>query len=75
MGKNTIKFYRKLTTEKLKNLLKSFETAQNNIEHLLIECKKTGDSTTKLEKKMYDNEIDINLIRMELNKRLWKESI
>lgn len=74
MGKSTIKFYRKLKTENLRSLLKSLETAQYNTEFLINQFEKNGESTYNLEKKMVDYEIDISIIRTELNKRLWRES-
>ena len=74
MGKNTVKLYRTIKTEKLQNLLKSLETAQFNTEYIIGEVKKSGEDVTKLEQNMVDYEIDISLIRMELNKRLWKEA-
>ena len=73
MAKNTIGFYEELRTENLQNLLSGLETAQYNTEYIIGEVEKTGGSVYKLENKMIDYEIDISLIRMELNKRLWKE--
>ena len=73
MGKNTIKFYEELKTPNLKNLLTSLETAQYNTEYLIGEVDKSGGSVVELEQKMVDYEIDVSLIRMELNKRLWNE--
>ena len=74
MGKNTIKFYQKLETRKLKILLKNFEIAQNNTENIMEVSEKEGYNVFELVEKISDFEIDIRLIRMELNKRLWKDS-
>lgn len=69
--RNTIKFYRKLETEKLQLLLQNLETAMYNVDYIINQ----GDNdTTVLEKSMIDYEIDTHLIRMELNKRLWASS-
>lgn len=73
MGKNTIKFYEQLKTEKLQNLLKGLETAYYNTDYIMSEVQKNGDSVHSFQQKMIDYQIDISLIRMELNKRLWDE--
>lgn len=73
-NKNTIKMYRSLETEQLKMLLNSFETAQNNTENIMENVEKRGGSVYKLEEKISDFDIDIHVIRLELTKRLWKES-
>lgn len=73
MGKSTIKFYERLKTENLRNLLSGLETAQYNTEYIMNEVQKNGGSVSDFERKMIDYEIDISLIRMELNRRLWKE--
>jgi hypothetical protein len=69
MGKSTIKFYEKSKTETLKKLLSSYETAKFNMGFI---NKSVSDN---LEEKISDYEIDISLIRMELNKRLWSDSV
>ena len=71
MGKNTIKFYRKMKTESLKTLLNSYETMLYNTDILIEESKNNNNDYTELEKKLNDYDIDVSLIRMELNKRLW----
>jgi len=74
MGKNTIKFYEELKTENLQNLLKGLETAHYNTDYIISEVEKNGGIVSSFEKKIIDYQIDISLIRMELNRRLWKES-
>ena len=71
MGKSTIGFYEELKTVTLQNLLNGLETAQYNTDYIIGEVEKNGDSVYEFENKMVDYEIDISLIRMELNKRLW----
>ncbi len=73
MEKNTIGFYEELKTVNLQNLLSGLETAQYNTEYIIGEVEKNGGVVCELENKMVDYEIDISIIRMELNKRLWKE--
>ena len=74
----TIKNYEKTETVKLQELLKKYENCLEKLEselsntecgmnlYLLNECE-------KLKNKIADYEIDISIIRMELNKRLWKD--
>lgn len=74
----TIEIYEKTETSKLQNMLKIYEQCLEDSElklsnikcgmslYLLNECE-------ELNKKIVDYEIDISLIRMELNKRLWEE--
>lgn len=59
--KSTIKIYEKANTEDLQYLLKKLERC--------LEYAEIVDDKDKIN----DYEIDIHLIRMELNKRLWKE--
>jgi len=75
MGKSTIEFYEELNTENLQNLLNGLETAQYNTEYIICEVEKKGGSVCDIEKKMIDYEIDVSLIRMELNKRLWDDKV
>jgi len=67
---STIEKYEKMPTEKLRRELSSLETVLENIE-LLID---SHGGEINLDDKKADYEIDISLIRMELNKRLWNES-
>ena len=62
----TIEFYEKTNTKKLQLLLKKYEPILNDIE-LNLEDNYDSD----LKKLSEDYDIDIHLIRMELNKRLW----
>lgn len=62
----TIEFYEKVKTNKLQSLLKKYELEQNEIELNLEE-----NFNSELKNTSDDYEIDIHLIRMELNKRLW----
>ncbi len=73
--KSTIKSYREMKTESLRTLLTSYETMQFNTDSLIVTSIGNGDCVVELEKRMSDYDIDVSLIRMELNKRLWNESI
>lgn len=72
--KNTIKSYREMKTDSLKTLLHSYETMQFNTDSLISKSIDSDNNIVELEKRMSDYDIDVSLIRMELNKRLWKES-
>jgi len=74
MAQNTVKLYEEMKTESLKNLLKGLETVLYNTDFLMNEMEKNGDPVDKISEKIVDYEIDVSLIRMELNKRLWNES-
>lgn len=67
MAENLNDFYQELDTEKLKKILKSLEIAYYNMDYIIND----DVSHVDLKEKMEDYEIDISLIRMELNKRLW----
>ena len=66
---STIEKYEKMRTEKLQRELLSLETALENIE-LIID---SHGGEINLDESKADYEIDISLIRMELNKRFWKK--
>lgn len=67
----TIDFYEKMENNKLKYLYKKYEKISEN-NQLIIENKKINKQyCDKLIKINKDYDIDINLIRMELTKRLW----
>ena len=67
----TIKIYEKTETSKLQSLLLKYEERLERNELLLDELKSKNKNFDKLKKISDDYEIDISLIRMELNKRLW----
>lgn len=73
MEKNMIKFYEESKTGNLQILLNGLETAYDNTEYIIDEIEKNGGNIFMLERKIIDYQIDISLIRMELNKRLWNE--
>lgn len=70
----TIEFYEGEDTSKLRSLLKNYEKISEKNELLIDKAKEEGYNYSELEKESNDYEIDIRLIRMELNKRLWYES-
>lgn len=67
----TIETYEKTETQKLQILLTEYETFLENTEILIERAKSKDEDYTKLEIIRKDYEIDMNLIRMELTKRLW----
>lgn len=70
----TIKIYEKTETVKLQKLLKKYENYLEKSELSLSNMESDNlYEYEKLKNKIADYEIDISLIRMELNKRLWKE--
>ena len=74
MAEDTIKLYEEMKTEKLKTLLKSLETSLYNTDFIMNEIEQDSELIKQLDNKIKDYEIDISLIRMELNKRLWFEN-
>lgn len=64
---NTIKKYQNTETPVLQSLLKRYELESEN-----YELKNSKKFNNEIQKVIDDYEIDIHLIRMELNKRLWK---
>jgi len=70
----TIEIYEQTETEILKLLLKEYEEKSESNEILMDEYKSESKSIYENIKRINnDYEIDIRLIRMELNKRLWNE--
>jgi len=67
----TIETYEKTETLELQMLLTQYETFLENTEILIERAKSKNEDYSKLEKISKDYEIDMNLIRMELTKRLW----
>ena len=70
----TIELYENTETIVLKSLLKEFETFYRNIESIIHVTKSKNEDYEEYQKISKDYEIDIHLIRMELNKRLWNEN-
>lgn len=73
----TIKIYEKTETIKLQKLLKKYEKCLEESELTLSNMESDNLYSIieyeKMKNKIADYEIDISLIRMELNKRLWKD--
>lgn len=72
---NTIKKYQNTETPVLQNLLKDYEKELEKCENLKLLRIALDKSNLDIQKTIDDYEIDIHLIRMELNKRLWKNDI
>lgn len=70
----TIQRYRSLETKQLQSLLKKYEKQLFIIDSQFLTLKQENIILDSLEKEMVDLEIDISLIRNELNKRLWFNS-
>jgi hypothetical protein len=66
-----IDFYGNIKTEELKKMLKKYEKISEKNEILIDMAKEANDNYDELKKENDDYEIDIRLIRMELNRRLW----
>lgn len=73
----TIEIYEKTETSKLQKMLITYENNLKKIELSLFSMESDNlysiKEYEKLKNKIVDYEIDISIIRMELNKRLWKE--
>ena len=67
----TIEIYERTETVKLQSLLKNFETDLEDVDLLIDKSKNKNEKFDDLKKLSDDLEIDVHLIRMELNKRLW----
>jgi hypothetical protein len=71
---DTIKMYEQMTTTNLQTILKSLEYLYEQNENL-IECSiSQNEKYEHLKKENDDYDIDIHIIRMELNKRLWEDN-
>lgn len=70
---NTINKIETEDTSELRRILKIFEEAAEINEVIMDDAKKNNYSYGDLYKENLDNEIDIVLIRRELNRRLWEE--
>jgi len=69
----SIEIYEKTKTFELQRLLIKYESLLEENELLIDEMKLNKLNTKRLEEISSDYEIDISLIRMELNRRLWKD--
>lgn len=72
---STIKTYESTETIELQTLLKEYEELLEENELHIDERKANKLDCKKLEAISNDFEIDISLIRMELNRRLWNDKI
>jgi hypothetical protein len=71
---DTIKMYEQMTTTNLQTILTSLEYLYEQNENL-IECNiSQNEKYEHLKKENDDYDIDIHIIRMELNKRLWEDN-
>jgi hypothetical protein len=69
----TIELYEKSGTTELQNLLKKYERVSEHNEILMDIAKAENRDFGNLNKLNNDYEIDIILLRRELNRRLWAE--
>lgn len=67
----TIEIIEQSKTEDLRELLKKYERVSELNELLIDKYKENNNNFEELNKENMDYEIDIVLIRRELNKRLW----
>lgn len=67
----SIETYEKIETKKLQSLLLRCENNYKNNNLKLLNDKLDDSEYLKIIKVINDQDIDIHLIRMELNKRLW----
>ena len=70
--KKTIEVYEQKKTADLQSLLKQFEIDLEDVV-LIDKSKIKGENYDDLQNLSNDLDIDVHLIRMELNKRLWSE--
>ena len=71
--KKTIEIYEQKKTAELQSLLKQFEIDLEDVDLLIDKSKIKGENYDDLQNLSNDLDIDVHLIRMELNKRLWSE--
>jgi len=71
--KKTIEVYEQKKTADLQSLLKQFEIDLEDVDLLIDKSKIKGENYDDLQNLSNDLDIDVHLIRMELNKRLWSE--
>jgi len=70
----TVERYEVTETNELQKLLKVYEEASEINEVIIDDAKVNNYDYDELYKYNLDNEIDIVLIRRELNRRLWYEN-
>jgi len=68
----TIEKYERMYTPDLQSLLKKFEDLAEENEILIDKAKFNNQDYDKLRSINDDYDIDISLLRMELNRRFWK---
>ena len=71
--KKKIEVYEQKKTADLQSLLKQFEIDLEDVDLLIDKSKIKGENYDDLQNLSNDLDIDVHLIRMELNKRLWSE--
>lgn len=71
--KKTIEIYEQTDTADLQILLKDYEDKLESNEIFMDNLKNDKQNVDVFKKLSDDLEIDVHLIRMELNKRLWVE--
>lgn len=71
----TVEIYEKKSTKDLQFLLKKFEKLLEENELKIDELTSKKINSKELKKLSDDYEIDISLIRMELNRRLWRGDV
>lgn len=71
MKNKTIKKYENLSTDELKDILKKYETLFDTNDKLILSHIYEDINCDNLRQVNDDLDIDIHIIRMELNKRLW----
>lgn len=69
----TIEIYERKNTAELQSLLKKFEIDLEDVDLLIDKSKIKGENYDDLQHLSNDLDIDVHLIRMELNKRLWED--
>jgi hypothetical protein len=69
----TIEIYEQKDTVELQSLLKKFEIDLEDVDLLIDKSKIKCENYDNLQHLSNDLDIDVHLIRMELNKRLWED--
>jgi hypothetical protein len=71
--KRQVEIYEGMENTELQSLLKKYEDFSESLELVIEDCISRGKNYDDLKKKNSDYAIDISLIRMELNRRLWSD--